>query len=94
MAARRPVLLWWRETGRASIVGVDRMELSPKLQFILGFLRHPSRIWHGLREMSRIAAAPSLDKAIPAERFDVDVIPVIAGDSLGQRILKIYASNH
>ena len=43
--------------------------------------------------MSRIAVAPSLDKAIPSERVEVEVIPVTAADSLGERLVEIYANN-
>ena len=67
--------------------------LSLKLQFVLGFMRHPSQAWHRLREISRIAAAPPPGKAIPTDRVEVEVIPVTAADSLGKRLVEIYSNN-
>ena len=67
---------------------------SPTLRFALGILRHPSQAWRRLREISHMAAAPPLSKAISADsRVEVEVVPVSAADSLGEQLVEIYAHN-
>lgn len=70
------------------------LSLTSRLRFALGILRHPSQAWSRLRELTRIAAAPRIDKAIPTDcPVEVDVISVNTTDSLGEQLVNIYAEN-
>ena len=70
------------------------MTLSPKLRFALGILRHPGQAWRRLRELFRIAAAPALGKPLLADNtVEVEVVPVTDADSLGEKLVEIYARN-
>ncbi len=69
--------------------------MHPVLRFALGIVRHPRQARQRLRELLRIAAAPSVNKAIAAdsEPAKVRLIPVTAPDGLGEQLVGIYRRN-
>jgi hypothetical protein len=70
------------------------MTLSSRQKFALGILRHPGQAWRRFRELFRIAAAPALGKPVPTDNtVEVEVISVTSADSLGEKLVDIYARN-
>jgi len=65
-----------------------------RLRFGLGIIRHPSQAWRRIREITRIAFAPSLSDRVPADALaDVEVIPVVMDKSLQERLVAMYVDN-
>lgn len=65
-----------------------------RLRFVLGIVRHPSQAWRRIREVTRIALAPSLSDRVPSGALaDVEVIPVVTDESLQERLVAMYVDN-
>ena len=65
-----------------------------KLKFFLGIIRHPSQSWRRIQELMRIVCAPSLSVSVPSGVLtDVEVIPVLADESLQERLVAMYVDN-
>lgn len=65
-----------------------------RLRFGLGIARHPSQAWRRIREITRIALAPSLSDRVPSDALaDVEVVPVVMDKSLQERLVAMYVDN-
>jgi hypothetical protein len=63
-------------------------------RFILGVIKHPTEILSRYRELRRIAAEPSLDRAVPMnDVVDVDIVPVTSDPALREELVRMYADN-
>ena len=62
-------------------------------RFTLGILKHPSEAFPRLRELARIARAPSVTRSIAVRRRQVSVVPVEETDELGEALVDIYRRN-
>lgn len=68
--------------------------VSGKIRFVLGILRHPRQAWRRLRELYRIVTAPPESSVVSTGSLsDVDLIPVTQIDTLGRKLVEMYANN-
>lgn len=64
------------------------------LIFCLGIVRHPTELWRRIRELARIAYAPSELSIITSDNWPaVDLIPVTSDKLHQENLVAIYADN-
>jgi hypothetical protein len=71
-----------------------KMNPHGNLKFVLSIIRHPRQAWPRIRELTRMASAPSLSNRVPSDNLaNVEMLPVVSDEALRARLVAMYTDN-